>query len=268
MSYPITAPVLFENVAANSPINFTATGASNKIENFVTTTQGDLLYREAGANNYLTRLPIGVPGDVLVTSPGLVPIWSNTISNLSQGIFTATVTGSVTAVPTSRTGGGDSNVWFQLYGDAPSRFVTWSTSSPASDPDSRFSLTAGVTYGTFSVPSTGIYTLSAQIASDPGVGVNAGSGITTSVPNGMAIRQGQIYNITTGQVLACVSVQVAGTNNNHTFINMVAENVQLTSGDRIGLRFRHDRSINNTVTIGDVSQSIPFMTYFTGKRSR
>lgn len=266
MSYPITTPVTFEVGAPAAEIDFVGTGPDNKMKNFVATTPGDLLYRPNGVNNYLERLPIGATGEVLQSIGGL-PVWSNAINVLSQGIFTATVIGSVNGIPTSRTGGANSNVWFQLYGDAPVRYVTWSTTSPASDPDSTFSLTAGVTYGTFGVPSNGIYTLSAQICFDSGTGVNAGSGIT-GIPAGMAIRQAQIYNITTGTPLFTTSAQNSGSNNNQTIINMAAENVQLTSGDRIGIRVRHDRSAANTVTIGNPAISLPFMTVFAGKRSR
>lgn len=267
MSYPITTPVTFESGGPSSEIDFVGTGLNNKMKNFVVTTQGDILYRPPGGNNYLERLAIGATGDVLQVSGGL-PVWSNAINNISQGIFTATVVGSVNPIPTSRDGGADPGTWFQLYGDSPVRYVTWSTTTPASDPDSRFSLTGGITYGTFGVPSTGIYTLSAQICFDSGIGVNAGAGITTSLPHGKAVRQAQIYNITTGTPLFTTSAQNSGSNDNQTIINMAAENVQLTSGDRIGIRVRHDRAIANTVTIGDPLITPAFMTIFTGKRSR
>lgn len=264
-SYPITTPVLFEVGAANAEIDFQATGANNKAKNFVVTTAGDILYRPAGINNYLERLPIGATGDVLAVTGGL-PVWSNAISNLSQGIFTATVTGFTSAIPTSRDGGANPGTWFSLSGVAP--IVTWSTAAPASNPDGAFITAAGVNYGRFQVPSTGIYTLAAQICFDSGIGVNAGAGVTTPLPAGMAVRQAQIYNATTATPLAVVSTQVAGSISNQTFVNMVAENVNLTSGDLIELRVRHDRSVANTVTIGDMTITLPFQTYFTGKRSR
>lgn len=265
-SYPITTPVIFEVGAANAEIDFQATGANNKAKNFVATTAGDILYRPVGVNNYLERLPIGATNDVLTVTGGL-PVWSSAISNLSQGIFTATVTGFTTAIPTSRTGGANPGVWFPLSGVTPR--VTWSTAAPASNPDGAFITAAGANYGRFQVPSTGIYTLAAQICFDSGIGVNAGAGLPAApLPSGMAVRQAQIYNATTATPLAIVSTQVAGSTSNQTFVNMVAENVSLTFGDLIELRVRHDRAVANTVTIGDMTITLPFQTYFTGKRSR
>ncbi len=175
MSYPISTPTTFDGTGnPGAEIDFDATGANNKVLNFVATTAGDILFRQAAAPNYLDRLPIGAPNFVLQSIAGL-PSWTNAISNLSQGVFTATVTASLGGVPTSRVTG----AWNPLSGvvAGPAPYVTWSTAAPASDPDAVFTTAAGVNYGRFTVPATGIYTLSSQVAFDSGVGVNAGAGL-------------------------------------------------------------------------------------------
>lgn len=69
-TYPISAPVTFVNTAAGDELDFNADDgtAKNKIIDFVSTTSGDTIYRNAGTENKLNRLPIGSVGDVLTAS--------------------------------------------------------------------------------------------------------------------------------------------------------------------------------------------------------
>jgi hypothetical protein len=260
MSYPISTPVTFDGFGSpGAEIDFDANVVDNKILNFVATTAGDLLFRQAAAPNYLDRLPIGVAGTVLQSVAGL-PAWVDVITPLSQGIFTATVTASTLGIPTSRTGGASPGTWFPLSGVTP--YVTWI--APV-NLDGFFSTTVGATYGQYIVPigASGTYTLSAQICFDSGVGVNAGVGLPV-IPTGTAVRQARIFNATTPVALGVSSVQNAGSNNNQTVVWVVAENVVLAAGDHIEIQVRHDRSAANTVTIG--ATSVDFQTYFSGKR--
>ena len=267
MSYPISTPVTFDGTGSpGAPIDFNPGGSSNEMENFVVTTAGDMLFRQAVGANYLDRLPIG-PVNYVLQSTGTIPVWTNAIINLSQGTFMAVVTASTLGIPTSRITG----TWHPLAGVTP--YVTWMTGGtpPANDPDGVFSLVAGATYGQFIVPATGAgtYTLSAQITFDSGVGVNAGSGIPgglVNLPGGMAVRQAQIYNATTSTAIGVASVQNSGSNNNQTVVWVMAENVTLAALDAIEIRVRHDRNAANTVTIGNPAIAVFFQTYFTGKR--
>jgi len=257
MSYPISAPVTFEPIAG-AELDFQAVVGQNEITNFVATTAGDMLYRKTGANNYLTRLPIGNPGDVLQPVGG-VPAWTSAISNLSQGVFAVTVSGSVAGIPTSQSGGGGANpgVWFTLN----NTYVTWNDiTAPANDPDGCFTPATGV----YAVPATGTYNFAVQVTFDSGPGVNAGNGISGFPPDGLSVRQIQIYNVTTATVLAVGITQNASSNTNQTVVVLASENVPAATSDNIVIRVRHDRSAANTVTIG--ATSVPFQTYFSGKR--
>jgi hypothetical protein len=274
MSYPISTPVTFEPSSTNDEIDFKAStaGVDNKLLNFGVTTAGDILYRESGGSNYLTRLPIGAEGDVLQTVGGL-PVWSNSMVAQGQGVFTAHVTGSLGGIPTSRTGAaGGTGTWYALSGvvAGPAPYVTWSTASPGADPDSAFTTAAGVDYGRFTVPASVdnpvYYTMSAQITFDSGEGVGAGTGISGSAPDGRACRQIRIYNVTTATAIATAVTQNSPNNDNQTVCRCVAENVSLSPGDKLEIQVRHDRSATSTASIG--ATGVAFQTYFTGKRVR
>jgi len=262
MSYLINAPITFAHTTVGAPdiLDFQAGGAStltlNQVSNFVTTTAGDMLYRDAGGSNLLERLPIGTNGQVL-TSNGTIPVWAAAVTT-TPSVFTAYVTASVAGIPTSRTGGTNSNAWFNLN----NTYVTWSKASPGTDPDNVFNTTTGL----FTAPATGTYRLCCQVTFDSGVGVNTGSGITTSVPNGQSIRQCELFNVTTSTVLATTTVQVSASNNNQTVTAIPSVEVPLTLNDTVVVRVRHDRTAANTVTVGDVTIALPSQTYFSGVR--
>lgn len=267
MSYPINAPVDFVNSnGGTDTLNFEADGPAtnllNKIENFVTTTAGDMVYRDTGANNYLERLPIGTANQVLI-SDGTKPVWSGSVVPSGQGTFTAYVTGSIAGVPTSRNGGVNPGVWFSLS----NTYVTWSTAVPGNNPDSVFTAASGL----FTAPAAGYYTFDAVVTFDSGSGVNAGAGLPVlSLPNGTSVRQAQIYSPTLGggTALSTVVRQVEPSNSNCTAVSICASNVLLSAADTVEIRVRHDRDIANTVTIGNPAISVPSQTYFTGRRIR
>lgn len=265
MSYPINAPVDFVNSNGGSDeLNFNADGPAtnllNKVQNFVTTTGGDLLYRDVGVNNYLERLAIGNLNDIL-TSDGTKPIWTPPAAG--GATFTAYVTASVAGIPTSRNGGANPGVWFSLN----NTYVTWSTAAPGNDPDGIFNTVSGL----FTAPSNGYYSFDSVISFDSGVGVNAGTGLPAApLPSGMAVRQAQIWSPTLGggTALATVTRQVEGFNGNITAVSICVTSVLLSLGDTVTIRVRHDRNLANTVTIGNVLISLPNQTYFTGRKVR
>lgn len=268
MSYPINAPVNFVNTnGTTDTLNFNADGpvdnTINKIQNFVVTTAGDTLYRAAGVNNYLERLPIGTAGQVLTVAGGL-PSWASSSSSaFGSGVFTAFVTASVAGIPTSRAGGANPGTWFTLN----NTYVTWSTAAPGNDPDAVFTTASG----TFTVPvgGAGTYSFDAVVTFDAGAGVNAGAGLPAApLPSGMAIRQAQIYSPSLATELATVTRQVAASNNNSTTLTIAVVGVALGVGDTVVVRVRHDRAGANTATIGDPTISIPSQNYFSGRRIR
>lgn len=260
-SYPINTPITMVNTnGGTDEIDFNADGPTtnleNKILNFVTTTAGDTLYRATGVNNYLERLAIGTSGQILTVNSG-IPSWQTATG--SQNVFTAFVTSSIAGVPTSRTGGANPGTWFNLN----NTYVTWSTASPGTDTDVVFTPATGL----YTVPTTGVYQLSALITFDSGIGVNAGAGLPAApLPRGTAVRQVQIFNVTSATVLATGTVQVSASNTNCTFVSIATEQVSLTAADTVVVRVRHDRTAANTVTIGDVAIVLPSQNYFSGRR--
>jgi len=261
MSYPINAPINLVNTnGGTDEINFNADGPAtnleNKILNFVTTTAGDLTYRASGANNYLERLGIGTNGQILTVVAGL-PAWSTSVG--AQDVFTAFVTASIAGVPTSRAGGASPGTWFNLN----NTYVTWSTAAPGTDTDAVFTPATGF----FTVPTTGTYQLSARVTFDSGTGVSAGAGLPAApLPSGTACRQVQIFNVTSSTILATGVTQNSPSNLNQTVVSLATEQVTLTAADTIVVRVRHDRSAANTVTIGNVTISLPSQTFFSGRR--
>lgn len=268
MSYTINAPIDFANTNATGDVlNFYAitddSGPltnNNAVRNFVVGATGDMLFRGHTGENDLSRLAIG-PTGYIITSNGTVPEWSQ--SKTSQGVFTAYITGSVAGIPTSRTGGGGGTTgpWRTL----DNTYVTWSTAPPGNDADSVFTTSSGK----FTVGVTGFYELNAQITFDFGSGVNSGAGITgptASLPYGNAVRQVRLYNLTNTTVLSAISVQNSGSNDNNTTCNLNAVTVELNAGDEIILDVRHDRTVSNTITVGDVGKALSAQSYFSGKR--
>jgi hypothetical protein len=266
MSYPINAPIDFVNTnGTTDTLNFNADGptanAINKVENFVVSAVGDILYRSTGVPNYLERLPIGTAGQILTVTGG-IPSWATQVSP-GQNTFAAYVTASIAGIPTSRTGGASPGTWFVLN----NTYVTWSEAAPGNDPDGVFTPATGI----FTAPAAGYYAFDAVITFDSGVGVTAGSGLPAApLPSGAAVRQAQIFSPTLGggTALATVTRQVEGSNSNCTAISISMTSVLLAAADTVQIRVRHDRTAANTVTIGNVAISIPSQTYFTGRRIR
>jgi hypothetical protein len=147
MTYPITTPVEFESVTGAS-VNFNSnvTNNTNTITNFVSLSGGDTLYRAAGVNNTLTRLPIG--GESLaLRSIGGIPEW---------GIVSST--GAVTfqsfnALKNGSAQGGITTTATTITG--------WDvTTAPAfNNLGSAFNITTGI----FTAPATGTYYIDANI---------------------------------------------------------------------------------------------------------
>ena len=267
MSYPISAPINFVNVnGSTDTLDFNATGPAggvgNKALDFVVTTAGDMLYRDAGADNYLERLPVGTDAQVLTVVAGL-PAWATTAAEtFGTSVFTAFAVGSVAPIPTSQSAGANPEEWFVL----DNTYVTWSDASPGTDIDNVFTTATG----TFTAPATGTFEFDSVVTFDSGIGVTSGDGLST-IPAGTAVRQVQIFSVAgslAATPLATVTRQVEAFHNNHTALSVSAVNIPLTIGDTVVVRVRHDRSAAGTVTIGNQELSLPSQTYFSGRRVR
>lgn len=237
-SYIISPPVLFDN-SIPSTIDFEARDAAgqNTVENFVTTTVGDIVYCDTtGPPSTLTRLAIGGNGDVLTVVGGL-PAWASGGGSLSS-IFLARALTSVTPIPTSQSGGGNANTWFTLN----STYVTWNdTTAPSSDADGVFTPATG----TLTIPSTGLYILSGQATF---AGNNDGAGVTTT-PTGTAVRQVRLQNLTSGTTLAVYTKQAESFEDNSCTLPLSSGSYALTAGDQIVMQVRHDVSGSGTLAI-------------------
>jgi len=261
MSYEISAPVIFTNTnGATDTLDFQANVGTNKIDNFVVTTGGDILYRATGADNYLTRLAIGANGDFL-KSDGTTPFWSS--SHPGQSAFTAYVTASIAAIPTSQAGGADPNTWFTLN----STYVTWNdTVYPGNDADGTFTVASGI----FTAPANGDYSFDATVTFDYFSGSNKSGGVTDA-PTGSAIRQVQLISVTnagaTTLPIATVSRQMEASISNFTAISIPTVTIPLLTNETVYLRVRHDRLVG-TISIGDAAKAIPSQTFFSGRRVR
>lgn len=153
-SFPVSTPVTFSG-SGGALINFNATGTSgqNKIQNFVTSAKGDLIYCISGANNTLGNLPIGISGgQALVVSNG-IPTWSFPTS------FGATNYYSLTAIKN----GANQTIGGTVVPNVANIITGWDlTTSPAKD---NFSGTPfNITSGLFTVPATGGYSFKLHVS--------------------------------------------------------------------------------------------------------
>jgi hypothetical protein len=257
-TYPINAPIDFTNTDVGNVLNFNAPsgGAQNVIQNFITTAPGDLMVGSTLAGNILAALPIGATNTVLMSN-GSMPYWAQQVGD--DAVFSATVsgqTGTTAGYPTSRSGGANVGVWFTINN-------TYNIWTEITDDDGVFNPLTGV----FTVPTTGVYQLSAQVTFDYGPGYTPGSVMGAPAPLGRAVRQARIYNTTSASVVSVSSVQNApSSNDNFTVVSLPVTNVALTAGDELVVQVRHDRSGSNTVTIGDTAKAVSGQTYFAGKR--
>jgi len=244
-SYPITAPVKFENVNAGDVLDFTANGPTigtgNRVSNFVVTSSGDMIYRASGGSNYLERLPIGTNGQVLTVSSNL-PSWqAATIGNINRTFnASATVTGGTKIDP--------GTTWVTLTNS----IVTWDDSTNGNnDSGNMFNTTTGV----FTVPEAGIYELSGAATFEAN---NTGPLIGTIIPNRRAIRQVRIFNTTTSKEMNFSERQTEASATNPTSIRLPSTRMSLSLSDTIVIQARHDANVSLNI-LGD---TVDISTFF------
>jgi hypothetical protein len=231
-AYPITTPVNFNGAGL---IDFNASA----IRDFVTTAQGDLLYRSSAMTNDVDRLPIGANGTVL-TSNGTVPTWAASSASLTS--FMATASAAIAPVPAS-------DSWNTLN----NTYVTWNDSTgPNHDAGAAFVPATGA----YTVPATGIYQVSATVHFQGNATGNVPATITTP-PVGLATRQLQALASTTG-VLSFGMEQAEASGSNPTKVTLSATNVSLVAAETVVLQVRHDAgsSLNMEINSGQTWFSI------------
>jgi hypothetical protein len=239
-TYNITSPVVFDGV---SNVNF----SSLAITDFVTSAAGDIIYRPV-LNNTLARLPIGVDGTILTATGGL-PAWQPSASASKKSLHAIGNGVANIAVPAV-------NTWTSLVSNPlGSQNIIWDTSSfGANDADSMFNTSTGI----FTVPTTGIYQLSAAVVFQAN---NGGVPMTiTTAPTGLCVRQVRIFNITQAYDYGVGTRQAEPSGDNQTVVNLPAANVRLTAGDQLAVQVRHDAGISLNILSKGTSGNTTFFS--------
>lgn len=179
-----------------------------------------------------------------------LPAWAPPTPGSALDTFLAEAT---VAVATSIAAG---STWVTV----DSSIVTWDDSTlPNHDAGGNFTPGTGV----FSVPSTGIYALSCNIAFEGNNSGNGGGGITGR----RAVRQARIRNTTTGATMAFGEQQARPVNLDPTQINMVVAAISVTAGDVLVVQVRHDARVNLALSVNeDGTPTQGPATYFSATR--
>lgn len=203
MSYPISTPVVFES-ATGATIDFNSDAINNKIRNFVAISGGDMLYRATGANNDLTRLPIGT-ASLALRSIGGIPEW---------GVVSST--GAVTHQSLCAIKNGTPQTG--ITGTAVT-ITGWDiTTSPAyNNLGGAFNITTGV----FTVPATGTYFISANVF------------LSQSVNTGTSRNLDITRN---GTPIELILIQPPSTSSPSAFSYQIRKVIQCNSGDTLAVR--------------------------------
>lgn len=185
------------------------------------------------------------------TTPGtsLCPGWAAPTPGSASETFLATATAVVAAaVPASAT-------YTAVLDPA---VVTWDDATlPNHDAGAIF---AG---GTFTVPTTGIYAISAAVSIE---GNNTGTGGAGIITGRRAVRQARIFNVTTAAAVAFADSQTQARNGNPTHLSMSNANASLTAGDTLRIEVRHDATSSLALSVESDTGTATAAIYFTAHR--
>jgi hypothetical protein len=236
-AYPISAPIDFVNTTPGVDIlNFQAqdNASGNLIQDFVTTTLGDLIYQ--GASGFLERIAIGTAGQQLTVVAG-IPTWS-TPAVSANTMFSATVTASVVAFPASAT-------WATLTGAVLAGQVTWSTAAPNHNAGAIFTTGTGVLL--IPVGGAGVWDLSASVTFEGNNSGTAGLIGATRATRQMRIRRTNNTAVTLG----LGQMQASAFNGNPTMVTLASVKPTLGDGDTIVVQVRHDASVDLNIVFDE-----------------
>jgi len=231
MSYIINSPIQFDATTHLDTLDFDANVTAfsrNLLRNFVTTTRGDMVYRNTGTANNLTRLAVGATAGGVLYSNGSIPVWGAGGSAFDQ----LTV---ISGVPTWKpyqgflaygTSAGTSAIPASSWTTLGSTYISWDDSTaPGYDTATSFSTSTG----RWTVPDDGYYTVSATFHFG---GSLSGGG---AFP---AQRGGRIYNATDTAVIS-ETLETSISSFIGTPVQITANNVLLSAGDQIVVQAFH-----------------------------
>lgn len=134
--------------------------------------------------------------------------------------------------------------------------VTWSEASPGHDAGALFDPATGI----FTVPTTGIWQLSAVVSFEGDNSGNGGGGI----PGRRAVRQIRIVEDPTGAPvsLAVGETQANPRNANNTQVHSTSACVSLTAADSVVVQVRHDANVSLDIGFEDDASTSAPVTYF------
>lgn len=163
-AYPISAPAQFIPSGPDPHIDFNASGSgANSIRNFVVEQSGDLMYRAAGTDNTLARLPVGSDGQYLRVQG--VPVAQ------SQSFNTiADIAGSL------------NNNYFTIYTPTGSFYVWMNVAGLGTDPASLIPQPIDIQGATGIQVNLAMNSTALQVAQAVSAALNANVNFTSPVP--------------------------------------------------------------------------------------
>lgn len=119
--------------------------------------------------------------------------------------------------------------------DVDDNVITWDTSAvPNHDDGSNFTTATGA----FTVPATGIYTISCALSFE---GNN--TGVPATIAGRRAVRQARVRNTSDNSTVAFGEAQAQASELNPTQVNIGSAGALLTVGDVVVVQARHDASV-------------------------
>lgn len=183
------------------------------------------------------------------TTPGssTAPAWATPSPGSEENTFQAT--GNTPVASSIATGA----AWVPV----DSSVITWDDSTlPNHDAGALFDPATGV----FTVPDTGIYTLSASVSLE---GNNRGTG---AIGGRRAVRQMRVMNTTTAVAMSFAEAQAQAFGDNPTHLETVTTSCSLTAADTIRVEVRHDADTDLALVDEDSTGSGTSSIIFTASR--
>lgn len=237
----------FVAAALDTAINLLPDYSSVVVLDVVTATS-TILGAADNAADGATPTTFNIVTSVDATSSG--PVWASNPSSNTNEMFRATATASVAAAIAS------GPAWVTISDPA---VVTWDdAAAPNHDAGGVFAL------GTFTVPTTGIYNISASVSLEG----NNTAVLVGGIPGRTAIRQARIRKSNAVAFdIAFSEIQAMGSTLNPAQLHLTNSGASLTAGDTIVLQARHDALAALSVNVlEDTTPTTGPATYFSASR--
>jgi hypothetical protein len=264
----VTADLLLDNklrtgvevavAAADTAIDVaTATAAAlNALPDFGATSGGTDTVTVVNALGGVVSSPLAgfVPPVAFVYAIGVLgvsasPAWVDPSPGSTGNTFLAEGTGTGAGITAG-------SAWVTISATE----LTWNNStSPNHDAGSVFAPATGV----FTIPSDGVYSLSASVAL---AGNSTGNG-SGGIPGRRAVRQARLLKSNgTPATLAFKSEQAQPSNLNPTQLSLVVASTSLLSGDTVVLQVRHDATSDILLNVNEESAVQGPSNYFSATK--